>query len=127
MSPAAIPLVNQGDVVNFNQHRYWAEMGMIHWEDRDTGNYGSQSVRVTLQRLRGINDMVQNSLEDVHTSGLKLFYADEVERHQRWIEEMVGLVTRAQEQGMSTDPSAVRDAKRRRKKTVCMPGTRALF
>lgn len=123
----SVPMIGQVDVVNFNQYRYWAERGSIHWEHRDTGEYGNQSVRATLQRLRGINDMVQNSLEDVHTSGLKLFYADEVERHQRWIEEMVALIRKAQEQGMPSDDSAVRDAKRRRKKTVCMPGTRALF
>ncbi len=122
----AIPLINQGDVVNFNQHRYWAERGMVHWEDRDTGDYGTQSVRITLQRLRGINDMVKNSLEDVHSSGQKLFYSDEVDRHMRWIEQMVELLKRAQAQGMPSDASAVRDAKRRRK-TVCMPGTNAVF
>ena len=123
----AIPLIGQSDVVNFNQHRYWAERGMIQWEDRDTGNFGSQSVRVTLQRLRGINDMVKNSLEDVHSCGQKLFYSDEVDRHMRWIEQMVELIKRAQAQGMPSDASATRDLKRRRKKTVCMPGTRALF
>ncbi len=122
----AIPLIGQGDVVNFNQHRYWAERGMVHWEDRDTGDYGTQSVRITLQRLRGINDMVKNSLEDVHSSGQKLFYSDEVDRHMRWIEQMVELLKRAQAQGMPSDASAVRDAKRRRK-TVCMPGTNAVF
>ena len=122
-----IPLIGQSDVVNFNQHRYWAERGMIKWEDRDTGNFGSQSVRVTLQRLRALNDMVKNSLEDVHSGGQKLFYSDEVDRHMKWIEEMVELIKRARVQGMPSDASAVRDAKRRRKKTVCMPGTRALF
>ena len=124
----AIPLIGQNDVVNFNQHRYWAERGMIHWEDRDTGNFGSQSVRVTLQRLRALNDMVKNSLEDVHSCGPKFFYSDEVDRHMRWIEEMVALIKKAQVQGMPSDATAGRDAKRqRRRKTVCMPGTRAMF
>jgi hypothetical protein len=123
----AIPVIGQSDVVNFNQYRYWADRGQIHWENRDTGEYGNQSVRITLHRLRALNDMVKNSLEDVHSSGQKLFYSDEVERHMRWIEEMCELVKKAREQGMPSDASAVRDINRRRKKTVCMPGTNARF
>ena len=127
MSPVKIPMIGQDGVVFWNRHRYWAESGMIHWEDMDTGNYGSQSVRVTLQRLRALNDMVKNSMEDVDSPGQKLFYHDEITRHQRWVEQMVELVNSAREQGMPTDKTAVRDIRRRSKKTVCMPGTRARF
>jgi hypothetical protein len=120
-------LTLDNDVVKFQNYRWWAERGMIHWENMDTGDYGSQSVRITLQRLRGINDMVKNSLEDVNKSGQKLFYHDEVEKHQRYIDNMTELCKEAQRQGMPTDDGAAKDAARRRKKTVIMPGTRAKF
>jgi len=127
MSTASVPIIGDNSVVKFQGYRWWAERGMIHWENMNTGDYGSQSVRVTLQRLRGLNDMVKNSLDDVNKSGQKLFYHDEVEEHQRYIESMTELVKMAQAQGTPGDSGVARDARRRRKKTVVMPGTRAKF
>jgi hypothetical protein len=127
MSPVTIPTIGGSEIVHWQGYRWWAERGMIHWENKENGDYGSQSVRITLARLRGVNDMVKNSLEDLSSSGQKLFYHDEVEGHQRYIDQMVELVTQAQNQGQPTDKNSGKDAARRRKKTVVMPGTRAQF
>ena len=124
---AAVLIGKEEGVVEFNGYRYWAERGMIHWENRDDGDYGTQSVAVTLVRLRGISDMVKNTVQEAHESGPKMYYHDEIEKHQQWLEEMVAICKQAQIQGQPSDPLAVRDLKRQRKKTVVMPGTRARF
>jgi predicted RNA-binding protein with PUA-like domain len=123
----AVLIKDKQGMTEHNKYRYWAERGMIHWEHIDTGDYGNQSVRTTLVRLRGIQDMLKNAVPDSHESGPKMYYHDEVESLQSWIEEMVELIREAQRQGMPSDASAVRAMKRRRKKTVVMPGTRAMF
>lgn len=114
-------------VANFRKHRWWAERGLIHWEHRDTGNYGTLSVRMCLIRLRALNDMVENSVKDSHETGQKLMYQNEIEDHQRFIDEMIDLCQRAREQGTPFDKSAARDLKRRRRTVVPAPSGRAAF
>ena len=46
--------VSNGQLVEF---RWWAERGLIHWENQITGEYGSQTVRKTLEHLQGLNEL----------------------------------------------------------------------
>jgi len=85
---------------NPNSVRWWAERGQLHWEDARTNGYGTVSVREFLYRLQAINDMISNGKRS-ETKGM--MHADEVERHQRFIEEALVLVRRAKEQGMPQD------------------------
>ena len=124
---ASIPLLGMKDVANFRKYRWWAERGLIHWEHRDNGNYGTLSVRMCLVRLRALNDMVQNSVKESHESGLKFMYASEITEHQKFIDEVIELCKKAREQGMPDDKSAGRDLKRRRRKVIHVPGARAAF
>jgi hypothetical protein len=104
----ALMLLNQDDVVRFQGHRWWAERGMIHCERLNDGSYESMTVRQALLRLKAINDMVTNSLSDRHATGQKLLYSDEIREHQQFIDKMVGLIKKAQDQGRPDDPKAVK-------------------
>jgi hypothetical protein len=124
----AVTLLDDGtDVVIWNGYRYWAENGLVHWEHKDTGKYDSMSVRTTLFRVRGLNDMLKNSQEDTHKSGAKLFWQDEADALQGYIEKMTMLCRKAQNQGMPGDKSAARDLKRRRRTVVSLHSSRAKF
>jgi len=121
------PIGKLADMAEFQNYRWWAERGMIHWEHKNTGDYGTVPIRICLQRLRALNDMVQNSILDSHESGKKFMYGDEIQVHQKYIDDMVLLCKKAQVQGSPDDPSASRDLKRRRRKTVQVSGGRATF
>lgn len=109
----AIPLIGQKDVVQFAGHRWWAERGRIHWEKMTDGSYGSMSIRQCLERLQGLNDMVGNTkLND----GFHM--PDEVVHHQRYVEQVIDLCKKAKDQGSPDNPSAGRDAKRRRRTMI---------
>jgi len=104
-----VPLIGgqHGVVIGPEGGRYWAENGLIKHVKVD-GDYKVLQVRDVLERLKGINDLYGRKSMDkgFHT-------ADEVDRVQRFICEMTELVRKAREQGMPTDPSAVRDRVRR--------------
>jgi len=102
---------------NQKRDRYWAENGLVHHEDRDTGEYESLSVREFLERLNAINQMIRGDRQVGKQIGI------DVDRQQKFIEEGVALAQKAREQGMPTDKDAVKDRLRRRKKTVVMPGS----
>lgn len=120
-------MIGGADVADFQNYRWWAENGLIRWEHKDTGNYGTLSVRLCLERLRSLNDMVTNSVVDSHETGQKLMYQDEIEKHQKFIDEIIGLCRKAREQGSPDDESAGRDLKRRRKKYIVQPTSRSTF
>lgn len=116
--------VTGNEVVRFGNLRMWAERGLIHIEDgKNGGEYKVVSVRVMLQRMRAIQDIITNS----KPTDRKKHSHDQLDR--KWLEEnqgmleaMVEVVRRAQAQGMPSDPSARRDLVRRRPKTVVVPG-----
>lgn len=115
MSGGIIIGKKQDGSVYFQKYRWWAERGMIHWENVDTEAYGSQSVRVTLQRLKSLNDMVKNDL-----------YAAETEaQHASYIERMVDICREAQQQGAPENPDVGKAMRRRRgRSTVVVPTAR---
>jgi len=118
-------LLGQHNVVFFGPHdqprcvRYWAERGLIRYEDARDNGYGVASVRDFLERIRGINDMLGNSRHQVTRSGE--FVRSEFDRLMRFVEEASVLCRIAQEQGMPSDATARWDLLRRRKKSIRVP------
>lgn len=78
--------------------RWWAERGLLHWEDSRDNGYGAVSVREFLLRLNGISEMLSNGRTKDNEGFL---HADEVERHMKFVEEALELVRKAKEQGVS--------------------------
>lgn len=112
------------EVVKFGNLRMWAERGLVHIEDGGNGgDYKVVGVRVMLQRMRAIQDIIANSKptqRQAHSHDQ--FDRKWLEDNQGMLEAMVEVVKRAQQQGMPSDPTAVRDLVRRRPKTVVVPG-----
>ena len=98
--------------------RWWADRGLLHWEDSRTNGYGSVSVKEFLLRLKAINDMLSNGNKK---SNEGMMHADEVERHMRFIEQALQLVAKAKEQGDPQDPEVVRHKAQDRPITMVMP------
>ena len=116
-------LIGGCGVSTFQNYRWWAENGLARWEHKDSGNYGTIPVRKALEHLRGLHDMVTNSILESHESGLKLMYTDEIEKLQKFIDEMIVICKKAREQGTPDDESAGRDLRRRRKKLFAVTPT----
>jgi hypothetical protein len=117
---------NQTGVVFFGPRdlpkavRWWADHGQLHWEDSRTNGYGVVSVREFLLRLKGISDMLSNGRKKENEG---FMHSDEVERHMRFIEEAVGLVRKAKEQGIPEDPEVRRHKAMDLPVTVVMPSS----
>ena len=120
----SVQFVGQTGVVNFGprsnpvRDKYWAERGMIHHEDTNTGEYQSMNVRSFLHRVQAVSDMLNNSRATL--SAEKFAHSDEVQRQMRFVELAVDLARKAQEQGMPSSKDARAELKRRRPTTVVM-------
>jgi hypothetical protein len=77
-------------------------------------------VREFLLRLKGISDMLSNGRKKENEG---FMHSDEVERHMRFIEEAVGLVRKAKEQGIPEDPEVRRHKAMDLPVTVVMPSS----
>lgn len=111
------------EVVRFKHLRMWAERGLVHIEDSRNAEYKVVGVRVMLQRMRAIQDIITNSprtQRQAHSEDQ--FDRNWLSENQQMLEAMVEVVKRAQIQGMPSDASARRDLVRRRPKTVVVPG-----
>lgn len=117
-------LGNQHGVVFFGPRsnpkavRWWAERGQLHWEDSRDNTYGVVSVREFLYRLKAINDMLSNGK---HKENEGVMHVDEVERHQRFVEQAIELAKKAKEQGMPQDPEVRRHKAQELPISVSMP------
>lgn len=96
--------------------RWWAERGQLHWEDERDNSYASVGIKEFLERLKGINDMISNGKKKDNEG---FMHSDEVERHQRFIEEALELVRLAKEQG-DPDDIKVRKVKAQELKKISM-------
>lgn len=96
--------------------RWWAERGQLHWEDERDNSYAAVGIREFLERLKGINDMISNGKKKANEG---FMHSDEVERHQRFIEESLELVRIAKEQG-DPDDIKVRKVKAQELKKISM-------
>ena len=109
-------LLGSHDVAQLGPLRLWAERGLVHIEDGRDNSFHTLTVKDALDRVQGLNDMLGNSTDDAN-----IYYKDERERLMRFIETMIIVAKKAQEQGMPSDGSARRELKRRRSKTVQVP------
>lgn len=100
--------------------RWWAERGLIHYEDSRTSGYDSMPVRTFLERLKAVNDMLSNGATKENE---KLATPDEIVRHTRFIEEGIELARLAKEQGEPSNADARKAAKSAAPLTVVMPST----
>lgn len=116
-------LSRSGNVVTFGKNRYWPERGVIHIEDVQTGDYKTITVKQALERVKGINDMVANTVASRGT----FYAADEVEAHRRFVEHMIELIKIAKDQGEPGSASSIREAKLRSRKTIVVPSPGAFF
>lgn len=107
----SVHILGTHNVVKFGPLRFWPERGIICCEDARDNSFVQLSVEEALMRTRGINDMIGRSSDDHE-------YADEIEQHQRFVEDMVEIIREAKEQGMPSDPSASRDLARRQPKSL---------
>ena len=110
------------DVVRFGPLRMWAERGLVHIEDSRDNSYDTVSVRVCLQRMRALSDMLGNKTVDRQKNSTDQFDGEFRRRNTEMLEAMTEVCRRAQIQGMPDDASARRDLVRRRAKTVVVPG-----
>ena len=119
-------LIGDPGVVRFRGYRWWADRGLIHWENQLNGDYNSQSVRVTLLRLKALNDMISNSRRS--TGGYML--PDQIREMQEYIDQMIELVKKAQYQGMPDDPRVAKQKANDRRvssRMVVLPGFNTRF
>jgi len=72
--------------------RFWAEKGLVKWEDSKDGSYGAMTWRDAAERVLALSAMVFKSHE-------KGYYCDETRRTQRFISEMEHVIRLAKEQG----------------------------
>jgi len=106
------------------RYRWWAERGLMHWENQSNGNYGSVSIRLVLQRLQAIQDMIRNSRTE-----RGYMKPDDVNRYQRYVDDMIVEIQKAKEQG---DPHNAKHSKqhaedwkaKRHSRLVVVPGLR---
>lgn len=102
------PLWGKGSVV-----RYWAERGLVHWEDSKDNSYGTMTWQDAAERTLGLSEMVHNSRQH----GM---YGDEIRAVQQFCSEMEPVIRKAKEQGGPLDDvqSIARENRRRSKKIV---------
>ena len=92
--------------------RYWAERGLVHWEDAKDNSYGSMVWQEASLRVLALSEMVHNSRQH----GL---YGDEIRITQRFIEEMVPVIEQAKEQGGPLDDvQQIANERRRRSRKI---------
>lgn len=113
-------ILGQHKVVRHGPLRLWPERGLVHMEDARDNSYETLSVKDALLRVKGISDMVKNSLARERTKN-GAFYSDEIRKYQQFVDDMVQVCKIAQEQGSPDDPTAKADLKRRRPTTVSVP------
>jgi hypothetical protein len=119
-------------VVHFGGYRWWAERGLIHWEHKETGDYGTSPVRVVLTRLSRVNEMVHNVRTgdkdpEKGEAALEAAFGGDSSVHADYIDDMIELCRKAKEQGDPEEEDTARDLKRRRAKTTIVPGLKAAF
>jgi hypothetical protein len=82
--------------------RFWAERGLVHWEDAKDNSYGSISARDAFERIVALRVMLDKPSEDKDIPRFR-DYRNET---QTYIEDMLKVIRLAREQGTPTDPTA---------------------
>ena len=101
------PVWGKGSIV-----RYWAERGLVHWEDSKDNSYGSMPWQDAGKRVLALSEMVFNSQDE----GL---FRDEIQKVQKFISDMEPIIRQAKEQGGPLDNMhQVAEAHRRRRPKI---------
>lgn len=132
MSDRHLLLGAKDGVVHFGNYRWWAERGLINWEHKDTGDYGTVPVRVVLQRLGRVNEMVNNVRHgdkdpQKGEAALESAFGGDSAAHADYVDDMIELCRKAKEQGDPESDDTARELKRRRPTTTIVPGLKASF
>lgn len=115
-------LMGFNKVVRSYPYVFWAERGRIHVEDERNNGYKSISVPRATRRLAAIAMANKTAAKQAAHND---FWWDEVERRQRFVEEMLMLIETAKVQGEPEDPTTIRDFEIMRPKQVSMVGVYA--
>lgn len=110
-------LIGVGDTktATIGQTTFWAKNGWIHCQHPVDG-HKQMRVKEALERVYALSQMLRNSSEkDL------IKYADTRERIQSFVDDMVEICKRAQEQGEYDDESMTRDKVRRLPKSISVP------
>lgn len=104
-------------------NRWWGERGLIHYECQSTGDYGSMTVKDCLLRLQAHADMIRNSRKE-RGGYLK---PDDIAKYQSYVDEMIVVCQKAQQQGMPDNPAHSRQKAqefkaKRHSRMVVVPG-----
>jgi len=97
----AIHVLGESGVVFFgprsspNSVRWWAENGLIHYEDDKDGAYEALSIREFLTRLNAVNDTLESGKR---TRNQGFLHHDELDRQMRFVEAGIELARKAKEQ-----------------------------
>lgn len=117
-------LMGQHNVVNLgNKLRMWAENGLVHVEDKNTGYYESMHWRVAAERAAAVSDfngkrLKNGSKRNMPESRFMPFLARDLD----FCEKIVDVIRQAREQGAFDDPTMMRDRIRRLPVSVSMQG-----
>ena len=96
---------------------WWHERGRLHWEDPQNNKYNSISVAEACERLEALGTIIKNGERDANK-----IYPDEVKAMRRFIDEFRNLIRLAKEHGDINSPGMLEDVRRRKKKSVSVPG-----
>jgi hypothetical protein len=88
-------------VFKYRRQDFFAENGLIHVIDKDTGQYSCVSVAEFLQRARGFNKAARRM-------AAKKMWADERDETTRMVQDMIVCCEQAKRQGDPFDPRALR-------------------
>ena len=116
----AVHILGQTDVAKYEYLRVWAERGLIHMEDSRDNSFETISVTEALIRARALNDM-RPGLDGTESKAERHAVYEQREKIQLFVEHLLTIVRKAQEQGMPDDPSARQSLKAKRPKSILIP------
>jgi hypothetical protein len=88
-------------VFKYRRQDFFAENGLIHVIDKDTGIYSCVAVREFLSRARGFSKLARRMSK-------KKIWADERDELTRMVQDMIVCCQQAQRQGDPFDPRVLR-------------------
>jgi hypothetical protein len=107
-------------VFRYRRQEFWAEGGLCHVVDKDTGQYSPVSVREFLHRARAFSREADRLRDQKR-------WADERDELTKMVADMVVCAQQARAQGDPFDPGALRQlGEARRPARILVPGRDAL-
>lgn len=107
-------LLGTHNVARLNEMRVWAERGWVCVED--SSKFEKMSVATALKRIKAVNDMLGSSSCD------HLFSHSLRHKVQSFVEDVINVIKQAKEQGKPGEKETTEEIKRRKPKTIIVPG-----